>query len=387
MAKGSAADTAGTAVKGYFDPSGYIASTAVRVFSGKDRTKPPSRRQREQLIAAGYTVGLQRIGRGAGVEVFTSPQGRILGPDSARIAAKRLPTPPIAPQPQLPTGSDIFEELLKRPARTPSTPPLDPDFERLLKRGPQSDFERLMDRPLRTPADTPPKGKKFVRVAGRAARILGRVGGIIGGVLYPSETASDDVLYPPGTAMPLPQPDGPRGPPRRPVRNREPRDRPKLPAPFPQSIPDRTGQPRAPSQGSPAPWPIVLLPVPGKQPQPTRPPLPSAPPTTANPVDLLTIPLPNPQFVPLVPSPVVSPAPAIPKPPNPRTTDARAPTPLTMPQPNPLGSLYREPPDRCSCPPRTKRKPSKPRTVCYTGSYREKSRGLSKTPRRKIPCL
>ena len=34
-----------------------------------------------------------------------------------------------------------------------------------------------------------------------------------------------------------------------------------------------------------------------------------------------------------------------------------------------------------------KRKPGKARTVCYSGTYRERARGLSKSKRRKIPCL
>jgi hypothetical protein len=33
-----------------------------------------------------------------------------------------------------------------------------------------------------------------------------------------------------------------------------------------------------------------------------------------------------------------------------------------------------------------KRKRRKQRTVCYSGTYRERAKGLSKTRKRKIPC-
>jgi hypothetical protein len=41
----------------------------------------------------------------------------------------------------------------------------------------------------------------------------------------------------------------------------------------------------------------------------------------------------------------------------------------------------------CRCPSKRKRTPKKKRTVCYSGTYVEKSSGLRKTKRRKIPCL
>lgn len=44
----------------------------------------------------------------------------------------------------------------------------------------------------------------------------------------------------------------------------------------------------------------------------------------------------------------------------------------------------------CVCPKPTKekkeRKPKKPRTVCYRGTYTEKSRSLSKSPKEEVPC-
>lgn len=41
--------------------------------------------------------------------------------------------------------------------------------------------------------------------------------------------------------------------------------------------------------------------------------------------------------------------------------------------------------DQCSCPPKRKRK-SKPRTVCYSGTYTERAKGLTKRKGRKVPC-
>jgi len=40
----------------------------------------------------------------------------------------------------------------------------------------------------------------------------------------------------------------------------------------------------------------------------------------------------------------------------------------------------------CDCAPKKKRKPSKPRAVCYRGTYIEKSRGLTKQKREQVPC-
>lgn len=40
----------------------------------------------------------------------------------------------------------------------------------------------------------------------------------------------------------------------------------------------------------------------------------------------------------------------------------------------------------CDCPPKKKRQPRKPRTVCYTGTFTERASGLKKLKRRKVPC-
>ena len=76
------------------------------------------------------------------------------------------------------------------------------------------------------------------------------------------------------------------------------------------------------------------------------------------------------------------------------TTTPTSSDPLTAPQADPLSSPagpgyvppYSTRTDQCDCKPK-KRKPAKPRTVCYKGSYVEKSRGLTKTKREKVSCL
>jgi len=81
--------------------------------------------------------------------------------------------------------------------------------------------------------------------------------------------------------------------------------------------------------------------------------------------------------------------------PTPTSTPTTAPKddPLTAPTVDPLGSPagpgytppYSTRTSECDCKPK-KRKPAKPRTECYKGSYVEKARGLTKTKREKVPC-
>lgn len=66
--------------------------------------------------------------------------------------------------------------------------------------------------------------------------------------------------------------------------------------------------------------------------------------------------------------------------PEPETPFAESP--LTGFQPYGVG--YDTAVDQCGV---KKRKPGKPRTVCYSGKYREKADGLTKSRGRKIPCL
>ena len=40
----------------------------------------------------------------------------------------------------------------------------------------------------------------------------------------------------------------------------------------------------------------------------------------------------------------------------------------------------------CECPPKKKRQPRKPRTVCYSGTFTERAGGLRKVKKRKVPC-
>jgi len=102
-------------------------------------------------------------------------------------------TPPIAATPTLipsptipgtvrplPTGGEIFEELLTRPrVPPPPVPPPPTVFEELLRRPPQTEFERLLNRP-RSPSALP-------TVMGAIRTAAGSAAGLIAGLLWPSE--------------------------------------------------------------------------------------------------------------------------------------------------------------------------------------------------------
>lgn len=367
---------------GISDPASYIVRTGIEVLR-KERPKAPSKRQAAALEAAGFTRGAGP-GRVLGA-MYVTPEGKRITADAARQIARALPEAAPAPRPTV-TGEQLLEELLKRRTVTPKgpggkipgLPPTVPEFEELLKRP-------------RTP--TPDVPKVPAAGAGRVVGVLGRVLGTVGAILYPTPTASDDVLYPPGTAVP-PQPD--RGRPVPPPEDRplvlpEPTGPSEQPEPLPQSIPDRTGPPRETWPEVPAQWPIVLLPLPREpqsqsRPQPTTGRVPTAG-YAGQTLPNLSFPLPSPQ---LRPAPLpgfgmlpFSPPGAI----VPTTRNPLIDRPLTLPQASPLTSLA------SGCPPcpsssrstRPKRK-RKPREICYRGEYVETSRGTTKFRKRKIKC-
>jgi len=379
----------GTVVKGTSNPGGYIVSTGLSVLRGDSRSRGPNRRQREALAQAGYTTELRRLPRGT-VRVYFQPSGRqIKDPDRARrlgqqlinaaAAPVRLPAPAPAPVPQLPTGGDILDDLLRRPWVPGQWPtPPDPTFEELLKRP-------------RSPAPSNPPAPKRLPAVG--AGVLARVLGGIGALLWPTPTASDDVLYPPGTAVPPPEP--PKRP-RPPVVVTVPESPLETPAdkwPGPSREP---GQ-RTPPTDEPLAPPLVFLPADWRTPRPEAVPRPQpvpapmpAPAVQPRPAPFpLSFPFPFPS---LSPRPQESTRPAFLSQPQPQPRPssrvqpmpAWALSPLTAVQP----SAVRSPPsssDRCTCP-RKPAKKRKPRQVCYAGSYVEKATGTTKTPRRKIPC-
>ncbi len=117
--------------------------------------------------------------------------------------------------------------------------------------------------------------------------------------------------------------------------------------------------------------------------------------------------IPNPLSV---PSPLVSPTPAPTSSPLPDLYTLAPPLSFPTPRPaappnqmpNPLDGAFPggtniprlpDASDPCNCGPggggksqRKKKRKKKPREVCYAGTYVEKSRSLSKSPKRKVPC-
>jgi len=304
------------------------------------------------------------------------------------------PVPVPAPRPPpLPTGGDLLRDLLNRPLTAPGAP------------APPSEFERLIQGRDFTPHGPPPKTitvtgtRTAATVLGRAAlRTLGPLSilGFLPTMLNIGESLDDratrswlDRLYGParGSRQPAnrpgrtvaPVPTGGRRPPvgRPPddlieivIEGRTPRPvapRPPTlvipgiqtgvfpevrlsPSPSPSPSPDLVGwNPDAfqvPTVAAPAP-----LPVPAPRPQPN--------------------PQPDPDFAqpPQLASPPVAP---------------RAPT-APLPWPGGLGMPSG---GDCDCKQTKKpKKQKKPRTVCWKGSYIEKSTGLSKTRRVRVSCV
>jgi hypothetical protein len=149
---------------------------------------------------------------------------------------------------------------------------------------------------------------------------------------------------------------------------------PGLDVPWVGAFPDVLDEPRP----LPAPFPVVDTPLSGSPTQPF-PLLPGAP---------IGAPFPG-----LLPGPGLStsaPFPTPSLPPEASLEPGRNPNPfpsflLTPFQPPVVGSPSKR--RDCDCPPKKKRKKKQARVECYTGTYRETAKSLTKRPRRKIPCL
>lgn len=182
------------------------------------------------------------------------------------------------------TTDDELERLLKKPMRGADAS----EFERLVKRGRQSDFEKLLARPYR-PKPTPriPVG----RVLGRVLRGASGIGAVIGEILTPNPLGAGDVSKeemkarapapPTEPKMKPPEPPEPDPP--------KPRTRARVPPnpsaeeisgiynPQPSTLPlppdergknnKQTAFPDLGSTGLPIPRP---MPRRGRQPQPRR---------------------------------------------------------------------------------------------------------------------
>lgn len=314
-------------------------------------------------------------------------------------------TPPIAPVPTppapLPTGGDLLADLLNRPhvsgANRPPT--VNPDFERLLRKPPMTEFERLLQRPHISTA---------VRVLGRAvlrgAAVLPGLG--VGPLADPRlwkvrlrgpqeargarsrfrrrqpVVLPAPELPPPAVGVPTPRPASrPASQPRlEPIDVRATRVRTGTPTPAPTPRPSPVPSPTASARPTSAPTPrpsalsLSLLPY--------LVPLLLSSRSTGNAPRGQTTPLLPGLLPPGQPLPIVSP---ISPGPGPGLT---VPQPRPVPLPRPFPLLQPPPSDPCKCTSSRKpKKPKKPRAVCYAGEYRERTRGLTKDRRRKIPCL
>ena len=304
-------------------------------------------------------------------------------------AASIAQTPGINPVPSappgLPTGGDVFQDLLKKPGGI-GTGPTPDSFEDLIRRPrsrPPSDFEDLLKR------------KPYRAAPGSLTAALARVSLLIGGLLYPSPLGDSDLGYKaPKTKT------GRKGPPRRPKLRTRTTDPELPPPPFGQTVPDRLPRPDAPLPGTqprpqtrPAIQPFPTSPKVQPQPRPGR--APTAAPlgrTYPNPAFLafpFFAPKSQPAGLPTIPSFTPSPLIAIGPSNRPPRFDRPGLT-AKYPQGLPLPALQPQPyssgdPCQCSKPARTRKK-RKPRTVCYRGEYVERANGLTKYRKRKVPC-
>jgi hypothetical protein len=327
---------------------------------------------------------------GAGGDKLSPRFRRFFGDVQAASIAQ---TPGINPVPSsppgLPTGGDIFQDLLKKPGGI-GTGPTPDTFEEIIRRPrpqvpPPSEFEELLKR------------RPYRAAPGSLVSALARASLLLGGIFYPSPLGDSDLGYKaPKTKT------GRKGPPRRPKLRTRTTDPELPPPPFGQTVPDRLPRPDAPSPGM-QPRPQirpVTLPAPRDprvQPQPRPVRAPTAAPlgrTYPNPA-FLAFPFFSPSSssrpagLPAMPSFTPSPLTAIGfanRPPvfdRPGLTAIKAPgLPLPALQPQPYSSGD---PCQCSKPARTRKK-RKPRTVCYRGEYVERANGLSKYRKRKVPC-
>jgi hypothetical protein len=329
-----------------------------------------------------------------------------------------------------------------------------PEVIEILKTRPPTDLERLLKLPksstpvewydLLTRPRLPPVEVPVPVPVSQVLPILGRVGGLLGGILYPSPIGGDSVPpYSPGgspgepfpkipapdlppifTGQPAPGLELPTPPPEpvisfpkpdvpvptfevepRPVYQPQPRlpgstlPRPvrvpgpaTLPAPAPAPAPAPVGSPGPAIFGVLLPW---LVPSPKRQPRPIpqSQPFPRSQPQPAP--QPRPQPAPVPQYsLPRVPQLGPQPGPrGLPSLPSfsspqgaafasPGLTPARSPRVSLSPQTLPEART-----DDCNCtkPPK-QRKPRKPRTICYRGEYVETAKGTTKFRKRKIPC-
>lgn len=399
-----------------------VASWASSLFGGGSSLN----RQQRRALRAGVAAGYQPAGRAG----YRAPSGQLVGRRTVIQAGRAaLAQQPAAPNIAIPSGmaETVFASAIPSILRSAdaaarrrrgSGPGYRPAYWKRLRdkyrtywecvegeggatdtnvencayvfglpnnaRGP---LPPLLPPSTRRPVPTrpPPLPPEVSRRVLTSARVLGRILGPVGWIFWPSETADDDFNLPDLEPAMDPVRQPPKGPGRRPViAPPPPRVRPEPPWPvyqprFPGDF--DLPQPGTPPIQQPArpPDPVQLpIPTPTRVPTrvPGRTPLPRIPGTRPG----------LPSWLPYLPA-------VLPRPP---ASPSRAARPDRLPDLTPFqqpGLPYAAPqlrPASRECPPceRTKqrRKKREPRAVCYSGTYRERSRGLSKSRKRKIPC-
>lgn len=236
-------------------------------------------------------------------------------------------------------------------------------------------------RPIRPPAPPVKIPRKIVPAVVRA---LPRLLGGIGGLFYPTPTASDDTRLPTPPGGSPPDFPGWYGrpvpvPPLFTIPANEPRAFPlPPPRPGPKIGPSSPGEPAVRPEPRPTPRPGAR-----PAPQPSARPAPQPSPGPFNYPAPTPAPMPRPFKLPLVlPLPLPGTGPGGSPLQFARPLTPPKPGAVTSPQPwaSPQNDPCRSRSDR-----RKKRK-RKPRTVCYSGTFRETNRSTIKRRRKRVPC-
>ena len=290
----------GTVIQG-----GFALTRALNRLIGGGRS-PEEQRQIDAAQTAGYRrvprnnravwldpsgrVSNEREVKRAGAEILRQQTARPAGPTAAdRIGNAAPPVVPVIYSPGRDTRAARRRRASGGPGYRPSwwkTHPGWPAYKDCIRRGYDPlECEYLLEArgPLPPVVAVPKPTKLPVPASQRVVsvvRVLGRIGGPLVGVLWPSSTATDDTV--PGP-MPQPQPAPPRGPSRRPrVGTAPPRTLPDLPPlpgqrPYfpdvfdrPERLPDTVTRPRPGRQPQPEPRPQPRIPSrPAPSPRPT----------------------------------------------------------------------------------------------------------------------
>lgn len=369
-------------------PGGIIATAAFNVGRGPSLTKqvpiPPERLAYDQARGAAIDAALSQATLTGELRPFPPSFGEVLRERSffdfnaAAEAARAIVSRDVDPALPPPRGFFDVPKILRPFVSSVASPAPGRSPTRRRRRRREKRPEPPPRRQPRRPTPKPPEPDRRprprpVREVPPIVRVLGRVGGLIGGIFFPSEIRPDPPfgeMGPPTGGLPPPTSS--------PSSTPETRPEPELGAePIPEIT--VTGVQR-PSPPVPAPRqaPPVPLPAPRRAPRPAPRPSSSSPPRPAPRPS--SPPAPRLDFLPPLPLPVPRSSP--------RPAPRFGPVPLPGPRQEPLTRPKTDEQrcrERCERQSRKKRK-KKTREVCFAGSYIETKRGLKKRRRKEVPC-